>query len=173
MSVQSDVWAIGAILYELLSGRPPFEGNDPSVLHRIQNDEPPHLISFGLAIPRDLVNICHGCLQKVLSDRYQSASDLLDDLARFSRGEPVSVRPLGLLPRLGRWLRRRPAIAALAASLIVITIIGASGILWQWRRADFEARVARESAQRAESNLAHAQTGAARLRMAGPGVHTL
>jgi len=157
VGVQADVWALGAILYELLAGKPAFVGDDVSVLKQIQEQEPPHLASLARSIPPDLANICHRCLQKELPHRYRSAEELLADLERFERGEPVTARPLGLIPRSIRWARRRPALAATAGALAVVSVLGLSGILWQWQRANVEATTARQEAERAELNLAQTQ----------------
>lgn len=154
VGVQADIWATGTILYELLAGKPAFATDDVSVLTRIQEQEPTQLSTLGLEIPADLVNICHRCLQKELAHRYRSAEELFADLERFDRGEPVSARPLGAIERIVRWTRRRPALAAMAATLVCVSLVGLIGVMWQWRRANAEAAVARQAAERAEANLA-------------------
>jgi len=133
----ADIYALGAILYELITGRPPFKAASLlETLEQVRLREPASPTRLRPKLPRDLETICNRCLQKEPSSRYASAQALADDLRRFLRGEPIEARPIGLLERAGKWVRRRPAVAALLASVILVTLVGFAGILWQWSRAD-------------------------------------
>jgi WD40 repeat protein len=114
-------------------------------------------------VSRDLETICHKCLHKEPHRRYATAQELADDLHRFLQGEPIRARPLGPLGRAVKWARRRPAIAALLAALLAVTLLGAAGVLWKYREARHEAFLkthALAQAQQAEAR-AVAQAGAA------------
>jgi tetratricopeptide (TPR) repeat protein/tRNA A-37 threonylcarbamoyl transferase component Bud32 len=137
VGVATDVYALGATLYELLTGGPPFRGNSELQTLRLITDGyvvPPRRLRAD--IPRDLEAICLKCLELEPSRRYHSARDLADDLAALVEQRPVRARPCGPLKRALKWGRRRPLVAALAALLIVSTAMGLGAASWQWLRAE-------------------------------------
>lgn len=120
----ADVYALGAILYELLTGRPPFTGETPlDTVLQVLHDEPVSVTSLQPKVPRDLENICLKCLRKEPGKRYVNALALAEDLRRFQKGDPVTARRAGLRERLGRWCRRHPARAV--AGVLGVVALGA------------------------------------------------
>jgi serine/threonine protein kinase len=150
----ADIYALGAILYEMLSGRPPFKGETPmDTMLQVVSEEvvPPRWLNA--RVPADLETICLKCLHKEPAKRYGSAAALADDLHRFQSGEPITARPVGVVEKAWRWCRRRPGVAALLVLLIVVTVSGVAGICWQWQHARSNAAEAEQQRERAEKLL--------------------
>jgi eukaryotic-like serine/threonine-protein kinase len=117
---QADVYALGAILYRLLSGRPPFQAATAlETIRQVSNEEPVSLRALNKRLPKDLETICHKCLQKDPTRRYASADDLADDLRRYLNGEPIRARPAGSAERAVKWVKRNPALTAFMAALLL------------------------------------------------------
>jgi WD40 repeat protein/tetratricopeptide (TPR) repeat protein len=114
---RSDVYALGVILFELLTGALPFRGQSSLLLEKIARDEPPRPRQLRATVPRDLETITLKCLEKEPARRYATAQALADDLGRYLRREPIKARPVGRVERGWRWCNRYPARAALAATL--------------------------------------------------------
>jgi serine/threonine-protein kinase len=132
----TDVYSLGAILYELFAGRPPFRAESATAtLQQVVADEPVAPSRLNPQVPRDLTTICLKCLSKEPHRRYPSAAALAEDLHRFLRGEPIVARRAGRVERLVRWARRRPAAATLLgiALLVAATLLGGAGwLIEQW-----------------------------------------
>lgn len=120
-----DVYALGAILYETLTGRPPFRGPTAiDILAMVRTHEPVPPSQLTASIPRDLETICLKCLAKLPEQRYTSANDLAEDLRRFLADEPILARPVSRVERTLRWCRRNPLIAALVGGIALLLIAG-------------------------------------------------
>jgi serine/threonine-protein kinase len=143
-----DIYALGAVLYEMLTGRAPFDGQSTSeIIQKVVHDEPTPPSRLNARVPRDLETICLKCLQKSPARRYASAQDLADDLHRFLDGKPVLARPISTLERAVKWIRRRPAAAILIAALFAS--LGAAAGAGVWLRQQDADRAA-AAAQREE-----------------------
>ena len=132
---RSDIYSLGVIFFELLTGERPFRGNVRMLLHHVIYDDAPSPRRLNSNVPRDLETICLKCLEKSPGRRYHTAADLRDDLQRFLKGEPIRARPVNVFERAMKWAMRRPAIAGLIAALVALTIVAVTGITWQWRNA--------------------------------------
>lgn len=160
----ADVYALGAILYRALTGRPPFQAATAmETVLQVLKQEPVPVRQLNAAVPSDLETICLKCLQKDPAKRYDSAGALADDLGRWLQGDPIQARPISRLEKSVRWFRKNPAIASavavsfIALGVIVAILYSANNRLTQQRDLAFQARnEAKEQSRMAESRLRRA-----------------
>jgi len=151
----SDIYSLGALLYHLLTRQPPFQADTlTALLKQVIETDPvaPRLLNRG--IPRDLETICLKCLEKEPARRYPTAEGLADDLGRLLDNKPIQARAVGAAGKAWKWCRRRPALAATAAALLLTFVLGLAGVLWQWGRAEGERARAEAGEYAADMHLA-------------------
>jgi WD40 repeat protein/tRNA A-37 threonylcarbamoyl transferase component Bud32 len=161
----ADIYSLGVLLYEALTGHPPFHGATMlQTLEMVCTQEPTPPRKLQLQVPHDLEVICLKCLRKEPGRRYATAGELADDLGRFLRHEPIRARPVSRAQRVWKWSRRRPAVAGLLAAVVLVAALGMSGIVWQWRisvaaseRAVYASGVANQERNRAQTERAEAR----------------
>ncbi len=150
ITTATDVYGLGAVFYELLSGRPPFRGTSALETMRRAAEEAPEPLT---GVPPDLATICLKCLEKDPNRRYRSAAALADDLERWLRDEPITARPAGVVERCSKWVRRRPMHAALVATATVALFVLVIGQAFHTRRTDAARRVAEDASRRLAGEL--------------------
>jgi WD40 repeat protein/tRNA A-37 threonylcarbamoyl transferase component Bud32 len=133
---RSDVYSVGVVLYQLLTGEVPFRGNARMLLQQVLHDEPRSPRSLNDQIPRDLETVCQRAMTKEPGRGYQTAGALAEDLTRFLKGQPIHARPIGRVERLANWSRRHRAVAALLAVLALVVSGGIVGLTALWLRAE-------------------------------------
>jgi eukaryotic-like serine/threonine-protein kinase len=132
-----DIYALGAILFELLTGRTPFAGDDAlSLVLKLINDDPPEILKVRPEIPYDLAAIAMMAISKKPEDRYQSAEGLADDLRQFLDGGVVTARPVGTLTKIARWSKRNPMAATTGVGFFVVMTCWLMLLYWHWKSAE-------------------------------------
>jgi WD40 repeat protein len=148
VTTAADVYSLGAVLYELLTGKVPFRADTPlETLRQVTSTDPPRPRGLNPMINRDLETIALKCLEKEPHSRYASAAALAEDLERWLAGEPIHARPAGPLERAAKWAKRRPASAALCGLLATAILLGLGALVWSWQAAE-----AAEGAQKQRAN---------------------
>jgi serine/threonine-protein kinase len=152
--VRSDVYALGLTLYELLTLRPAFdEAERNQLIAQVMHDQPVRPRKLDPAVPRDLETIVLKAIAREPAQRYQTATELADDLQRFLDDRPIKARRLSVVQRGWRWCRRKPVVAALLALLLVTIGCGFAGVLWQAQRAEREKAIAQQERDEADKNF--------------------
>ena len=164
LTTASDIYSLGAILFEVLTGRPPFGGGSAlAIARRVREEDPESPSAINPSIDRDLATVCLKCLEKEPGRRYSRALDVAEELERWLRGEPIKAHPATAAEKLFKWARRQPAAAALIAvsalALVIITVVSVIGQRHARRLANENAaesrraNLARRDAQAAESKV--------------------
>lgn len=143
---RSDVYSLGVILFQILTGEIPFRGSPQVILQKVVNDDPPHAHALNRRVPEDLDTVCWKSMEKLPQRRYPTAKAFSDELGRFLRGEPIEARPISTLARGWRWCRRNPMVASLATGFVLALFSGLIGVTSQWRRAESNAHDAMQAA---------------------------
>lgn len=139
---RTDLYALGVILFELLTGERPFRGSARMILQQTIEDPPPAPRRLNAAIPRDLETITLKCLEKSPATRYQTAAELADDLRRWLNHQPILARPVSRIERVTRWCSRNAAVAGLSAGLLATLVCGLGLVTWKWLESERQRELA-------------------------------
>jgi eukaryotic-like serine/threonine-protein kinase len=156
VDARADVYALGVILFELLTGERPFRGSTQMLLHQVIHEDAPDPRKLNSHVPRDLATICLKCLEKSPDVRYPSVNDFAEDITRYLEKRPITARPLGRVGRTVRWCRRRPLVAGLSTAVVISLLTGTSISLYYGISADHERVKAVASELKAKESTAEA-----------------
>jgi len=149
----SDVYSLGVILFELLTGEPPFRGAPTMVIDQVLRDEPVSPRKLNATVPKDLETITLKCMEKSPRNRYQTARDLHEELSRYLRGEAIHARPISSLARAWRWSKRKPVVAGLLTLLVAASVFSVWQAALAWRAEELaQDRLVAETAARQQAS---------------------
>ena len=163
----ADVYALGAILYDCVAGRPPFKGKTVvETLDQVRTQEPAPPSRCQPGVPLDLETICLKCLRKEPEKRYASAAELADELVRYQHGEPIQARPVGRIERAFKWVKRNPVVTAMAAAVVLALAAGATVSYLKYRDAEQQKGIAEKQTEIAQGKEKEAKDEAAEAEKA-------
>ncbi len=150
---RADVYALGVMMFEMLTEYRPFRGNVEAIIRQKIHDDPPSPRRLVVSIPADLATICLKCLERDRAKRYQSATDLAEELERYREGMPILARPVSRAEKAWRWCHRQPVLASLVVGIFLSLVIGLSASSYFWAAAATNASQTRSALYRAQMNL--------------------
>ncbi|MDB5293061.1 MAG: hypothetical protein JWL69_4302 [Phycisphaerales bacterium] len=164
ITAATDIYSLGAVLYTMLTGRAPFVGDFFAVMEQVKSIEPEPIRKHNPQVPADLVTICHKCMEKEAGARFGSAAALREELGRFLRGEPLTIKRPGQVERLAKWARRKPVSAGLYAAAGTAVLFAGFGSLYFHKYHDAETLRRREVLARGAAEVARSDAFTARDR---------
>ncbi|QDT12561.1 WD40 repeat domain-containing serine/threonine protein kinase [Planctomycetes bacterium K23_9] len=156
---RADVYAMGVMMYEMLTGERPYRGNVQAVLHQKSNEDPTPLRQLRTSVPLDLETICLKCLQRAPGRRYQTADEFCDELQRFKEGKPILARPVSRIEKAWRWCQRNRMTASLTTLFLSSLLIGLAGTTTFWLEARKQTLQANRSLYASQMSMAASHLG--------------